>query len=96
MPQPSSTRAAPALLCLGFTVLLAGCSTTPRLDRQFGSSVAALRVQQSMHANAPVNRDPVAGMDGQAASAAYDSYQKSFSAPAPQPAAFTIGVGTRP
>lgn len=85
-----------AVCLLGLAVLLAGCGTTPRLDRQFGSSVAALRVQQSVHANAPLNRDPVAGMDGQAASAAYDSYQKSFSAPTPQPAAFTIGVGTRP
>lgn len=94
MPRPPFSRSAYWLLAL--SVMLSACSTTPHLDRDFGSSVAALRVQQSVHAGAPRNPDPVAGMDGQAASAAYDSYQKSFSAPAPQPAAFTIGVGTRP
>ena len=30
-----------------------------------------------------------------AANAAYEAYQKSQAAPAPQAAAFTIGVGTR-
>lgn len=93
MSSPSSHR---AISVLALTLLLCACSTTPHLDRDFGSSVAALRLQQSVHAQSPLNRDPVAGMDGQAASAAYDSYQKSFSAPAPQPAALTIGVGTRP
>lgn len=82
---------------LGVVALTLGaCGTTPRLDRGFGDSVAALRAQQILHAQAGQNRDPVAGMDGQAAAAAYELYQKSFSAPAPQPAAFTIGVGARP
>lgn len=96
MPRPQPPRAAPALLLMGLAAMLAACSNTSQLDRKFGSSVAALRMQQNLHAGAPHNPDPVAGMDGQAASAAYDSYQKTFSAPAPQPAAFTIGVGARP
>lgn len=73
----------------------AGCATSPQLDRQFGASVAALRAQQVLHPQAGQNRDPVSGIDGQAAAAAYDNYQKSFSAPAPQNGAFTIGVGAR-
>ena len=72
-----------------------GCGTTPRLDRHFGNSVVALRLQQVADPQAGLNRDPVAGMDGKAANAAYESYQKSFTAPAPQTAAFTIGVGGR-
>lgn len=78
-------------------VLLAssGCATTPMLDKNFGKSVALLRAQQIVEPQAALNRDPVAGMDGKAANAAYETYQKSFTAPAPQAAAFTIGVGAR-
>lgn len=72
-----------------------GCGTTPALDRNFGRSVALLRAQQVVSPQAALNRDPVAGMDGKAANAAYDSYQKSFTAPVPQAAAFTIGIGGR-
>ncbi|NVI83391.1 pilus assembly protein [Janthinobacterium sp. BJB401] len=84
-----------------FPVLLAalaasGCAATPNLDRQFGHSVAQLRARQVLPPQAGANRDPVAGIDGKAAQAAYAAYQKSFAAPAPQGAAFTIGVGTRP
>ena len=93
MQRPLSIRLAAGVL---LTLALAACVTTPRLDRQFGASVAVLRAQQTLNTQAGANRDPVSGMDGQAASAAYDNYQKSFSAPVPQPAAFTIGVGTRP
>jgi hypothetical protein len=83
------------------TVLLAalaasGCASTPNLDRRFGDSVAQLRARQVLSPQAGMNRDPVAGIDGKAAHAAYAAYQKSFAAPAPQGAAFTIGVGARP
>lgn len=74
---------------------ISACGTTPRLDRQFGRSVGLLRTQQVINPQAALNRDPVAGMDGRAANAAYESYQKSFTAPVPQSAAFTIGVGGR-
>ncbi|WP_312439537.1 pilus assembly protein [Janthinobacterium sp.] len=74
---------------------IGGCGTTPRLDRDFGRSVAALRTQQVFNPQAALNRDPVVGMDGKAANAAYESYQKSFTAPVPPTAAFTIGVGGR-
>jgi hypothetical protein len=85
---------------LFFPLLLAalaasGCAATPNLDRQFGHSVAQLRQRQMLSPQAGANRDPVAGLDGKAAQAAYAAYQKSFAAPAPQAAAFTIGVGAR-
>jgi len=72
-----------------------GCAATPNLDRQFGHSVAQLRQRQMLSPQAGANRDPVAGMDGKAAHAAYAAYQKSFAAPVPQAAAFAIGVGAR-
>ena len=82
--------------CLVLLALVtSACGTTPRLDRQFGRSVASLRTQQVINPQASGNRDPVAGMDGRAANAAYETYQKSFTAPMPQSAAFTIGVGGR-
>jgi len=85
-----------SMTCLSLLALaISGCGTTPRLDRQFGYSVAALRTQQLINPQAADNRDPVNGMDGRAANAAYESYQKSFTAPVPQAAAFTIGVGGR-
>lgn len=71
------------------------CGTTPRLDRQFGRSVDLLRTQQIINPLAAMNQDPVSGMDGRAANAAYEAYQKSFTAPTPQPAAFSISVGGR-
>ena len=73
-----------------------GCAATPNLDRQFGHSVAQLRARQVLAPQAGANRDPVAGIDGKAAQAAHAAYQKSFAAPAPQAATFTIGVGARP
>lgn len=76
-------------------VAASGCAATPNLDRQFGHSVEQLRLRQVLSPQAGANRDPVAGMDGKAAQAAYAAYQKSFATPAPQAAAFTIGVGAR-
>ena len=78
------------------TLAASGCAATPNLDRQFGHSVEQLRLRQVLSPQAGANRDPVAGLDGKAAQAAYAAYQKSFATPAPQAAAFTIGVGTRP
>jgi hypothetical protein len=83
---------------VGTALLLtvAGCtSTTPNLDRHFGQGLSLLKAQQTLDPQAGRNRDPVSGIDGQAAKSAYDAYQKSFRAPVPQPNAFTIGVGGR-
>ncbi|PHV08957.1 hypothetical protein CSQ96_00205 [Janthinobacterium sp. BJB412] len=86
----TSIRAAAAL---AGAVLLSGCvATTPDWERHFGEANRVAWAQQQLHPAAGQNPDPVAGVDGAAAAAAQARYLKSFSEPAPQPAAFTIGV----
>jgi hypothetical protein len=71
-----------------FAVLaaLAGCAATPSYDRHFGDAVRQARTAMTINPAASGNRDPVAGMDGQAAATALTRYQDSFKAPpAPQP-----------
>lgn len=97
----SSVSTAPfsPLLRLTTLALLAGalsaCGTSPRLDRDFGSSLRQARAQQTLYPQAAYNRAPVNGMDGQAAASAYSNYQKSFAQPESQSNGFTIGVGTK-
>ena len=80
------------LTCL-LAAALAGCAAqTPRLDSRFGYAVAAARMQQSLTPTA-APQQPVNGLDGKAAKAGYDAYQKSFQEPAPQAGALTIGIG---
>jgi hypothetical protein len=74
--------------------LVGGCaSRSPNLDAQFGKSVRLLNAQQTINPNAAANTDPVMGLDGKAALSGYGDYQKTFAAPVPQPATFTIGIG---
>ncbi|RFP12621.1 MULTISPECIES: hypothetical protein [unclassified Duganella] len=85
------------LLSLPLACTLASCAlpftpTTPQWDRHFGDVARATLAQQVIDADAGRNRDPVAGMDGRAAHAVFERYQKASSDPAPQPSAFTIGV----
>ena len=82
-------------LCAGLSVALAGClSSTPHWDATFGDSVNQLKEMQTLNPQASQNTDPVAGIDGAAATAAQKSYTKSFTAPPPPVNNFTIGVGT--
>ena len=88
--RTSCTAACAALLL----ALMGGCaSRTPYLDTQFGKSVRLLNAQQTINPNAMANSDPVLGLDGRAALSGYNDYQKTFAAPVPQPATFTIGIG---
>lgn len=82
------------LLAASTICLLSACAqTTPQWDANFGNSVRAAFAQQIINPDASQNPDPVSGMDGRAARETMDRYQKSFSAPKPQPNIFTIGVG---
>lgn len=57
---------------------LAGCSTTPHFDDHFGEAVRAnLAAQVANPANSN-NTNPATGVDGQAARAAQERYEKSF------------------
>ena len=86
-----------SLFSLPLACALAACAqrplqTTPYWDSQFGATARVALAQQVMHPDAGRNPDPVAGMDGRAAHAAYERYQKANVEPVAQPSAFTIGV----
>ena len=76
-------------------LLLAGCvSRAPVVDQHFGEAVSTAKAQQTINPDASRDRDPVAGLDGQAANAVVDRYHKSYETP-PQPVnVFNIGVGS--
>jgi type IV pilus biogenesis protein CpaD/CtpE len=59
-------------------LLLAGCATTPEADARFGQSVRAALASQVARPDAVRNPDPVTGIDGRAARAAQEHYEKSF------------------
>ena len=75
--------------------LIGGCAAeTPRLDEHFGEAVNMAKAKQVLDPDASLNRDPVAGIDGQAASGTLDRYHRSYERPTPPANVFTIGVGS--
>lgn len=77
-------------------LVLAGCaSTTPQWDSHFGDSVRASLAAQVANPAAAAKLDPklaeVAGLDGSAARAAMERYERSYAHPesAPAPALIT-------
>lgn len=77
------------------TILLAGAlcacaQTTPQWDARFGIETRVMLAQQVMRPEAVRNTDPVAGMDGRSARAAYERYQKAGAEQ--QPATTTSGA----
>ena len=63
-------------------ILLAGAlsacaSTTPHWDSRFGLATRTALMQQVANPAAAGNANPAAGMDGRAARAAYERYQKA-------------------
>lgn len=79
---------------LTLALLAGGCtSTTPHWDSQFGAATRANLAAQTIDPAAGASRDPALGLDGPAARAAFDNYQRSFARPdAGQPPPM---VGTR-
>jgi outer membrane murein-binding lipoprotein Lpp len=59
-------------------LLLQGCSATPRFEDHFGASVRANLAAQVIDPAAAANANPASGMDGAAALAARERYQRSF------------------
>jgi uncharacterized lipoprotein len=86
-------RSDTTLLAAVALLTLSACATTPRYDRQFGDSVRLAQAQQTLNPDAGNKRRPVNGLDAQAAAAAYQNYQQSFSTKEDQGNAFSIGVG---
>lgn len=72
------------LACAAMLLTLSACAThSPNLDAQMGRAVAAARAQQTIEPGASANRDPVAGIDGNAANDAIDNYATSYKTPPP-------------
>lgn len=83
-----------SLAALTIAGLLSACAaSTPQFDQRFGATVRDAMASQVAHPDAVANADPAAGMDGRSAVLAFEHYQKSFAAPAPQSAVFMIGGG---
>lgn len=81
----------PAALAL----LLSACAaTTPQSDARFGQSVRATLASQVAQPAAVRNANPVSGVDGQAARAAQERYERSFAKPEPAAAPPSM-LGTR-
>jgi hypothetical protein len=70
-------------ICFAALAALAGCAATPNYDRHFGEAVRQARTAMTLNPAASGNRDPVAGIDGEAAATAHARYQDSFKAPPP-------------
>jgi type IV pilus biogenesis protein CpaD/CtpE len=79
----STTRHRPVFLAL-FGAILAGssgCTTTPYADESFGASVRANLSAQVLDPLGAANADPTLGIDGAAARATQERYQRAFKEP---------------
>ena len=77
-----------AATVLALAAVLSACApVAPRWESSFGDAVRGSVASQVANPAAARNPNPVAGIDGRAAQAAQQHYEKSFSAPtAPEPA----------
>lgn len=60
---------------------LSGCSSTPRFNDHFGASVRANLSAQVLEPAAAANANPTLGIDGAAARATQERYQRSYKEP---------------
>jgi len=74
------------IACVAALLLMGGCSTAPRFDRNFGASVRANLAAQTIAPQNGANTNPATGIDGPAARGAQARYQQSFAQPEPAPA----------
>jgi type IV pilus biogenesis protein CpaD/CtpE len=73
-----TTLRIPVFIVAALAVLLSGCATSPKADAGFGQSVRATLLSQVANPAAVRNDAPVTGLDGRAARAAQEQYEKSF------------------
>lgn len=80
------------VLCAALALSATACvSSTPMLDERFGDAVRAARLAQTLHPDAGLNADPVAGLDGVAAKESMKHYEDSFKTPPPVTNVINIG-----
>ncbi|HEF5875439.1 TPA: hypothetical protein SAY52_006144 [Burkholderia cenocepacia] len=83
-----------AALAIPLAFALAGCmSSTPVWDSRFGDSVRTVMQAQIIDPHAGEHPASAPGVDGRAAAAALDNYDKSFKQTQPPANAFVIGIG---
>jgi type IV pilus biogenesis protein CpaD/CtpE len=76
------SRCAACVACTALAgMLVCGCSTTPRFNNNFGTSVRANVAAQVLDPTAAANTNTAAGMEGGAAAIAHGRYQESFKEP---------------
>ena len=84
-----------AALMLTVAATLGGCMTsTPVWDANFGNAVRTVSQMQIIDPHAGEHTPSTPGVDGKAAVAAQDAYDKSFQAPPATSNAFVIGIGS--
>jgi len=66
------------VLVLMVGAMLQGCSSTPRFNDHFGAAVRSNLSAQVINPAAAANANPAFGVDGAAARAAQERYQRSF------------------
>lgn len=81
--------------CLTLFALLAGCAATPHYDARFGDAVRQARAAMTIDPNASSNRDPAAGIDGQAGGEALTRYHDSFKKPPPVVNVISVGGASK-
>ncbi|BAX63760.1 hypothetical protein [Burkholderia stabilis] len=83
-----------AALAAPLAFALAGCmSSSPVWDSRFGDSVRTVMQAQIIDPHAAEHTVSAPGVDGSAAAAALDNYDKSFKQIQPPANAFVIGIG---
>jgi type IV pilus biogenesis protein CpaD/CtpE len=90
-----ATRCNQLVLAALLGATLAGCSSTPRFNDQFGDAVRANLSAQVLDPAASGNANPATGVDGAAARAAHESYQRSFKEREPGANQAMVGNGNR-
>ena len=91
-----ATKTIAGIAGIAVFVLLQGCSTAPRFEKNFGVSVRANLAAQTVDPRGAANANPASGIDGPAARAAHERYQRSFAQPESAPTESlvnTIGNG---
>jgi hypothetical protein len=90
------TNALPLLTLIAAGMLtLPGCvSRGAYIESTLGESLAQTKASQTLNPDASLNADPVTGLDGQSATNAINSYERSFkSQTSPSAGAGVGGVG---
>jgi len=82
-----------SILAVAITAMMAfgGCAPS-KVEMDYGTSYKLAKYNQILNPDAEKNLKPVEGMDGKAANAAVEKYQKGFERTAPQPT-FTFSIG---